>query len=531
MTIGSRCSKYMNVRKANIALRIMLTLSSIVTISILVACTPPVNTTSAITTDTTQSPAAADIAFTESPVTIPSLLATRTPAISSTPNDSRASTSTLFATLTSTHAPVTSLTFITEADALVKQSNPDTNYGDAPTLQVDGSSGEMEESFIRFTVSGVSGTVRSARLRVFGTTNGSKNGPALYSTGNSWTETEINWNNRLAPTSIAIDNKGGISRETWVEYDVTPLVTGNGAFSFVLAADSDDGVIFSSGQGSQPPELVVTFSDSVLPTATPTSTLSADSAILVGAGDISSCNNDNDEFTAQLLDTIPGTVFTSGDNAYSSGTLSQFANCYDPTWGRHKTRTRPVPGNHEYQTFDASGYFQYFNNIPPYYAYNLGHWRIYALNSEIDVSADSPQIIWLQDDLAANPSQCVLAYWHKPRWSSGNSHGSNPDLQTLWQILYEAGAELVLNGHEHNYERFAPMNAAGAADPLGLREIVVGTGGRNHYQFGAALPASEVRDSSTYGVLKVTLHATGYDWQFIPIAGSTFTDSGSTDCH
>ncbi|HLO15364.1 MAG TPA: metallophosphoesterase [Anaerolineales bacterium] len=283
---------------------------------------------------------------------------------------------------------------------------------------------------------------------------------------------------------------------------------------------------------SPPP--VASATPTVTPTLTPTLTATSTpvpDVIFVGAGDISSCNNDNDELTAQLLDHIPGTVFTTGDNAYGDGTYAQFVSCYDPTWGRHKDRTKPVPGNHDYHTSDAAGYFQYFNNIPSYYAYNLGSWRIYALNSEIDVSTDSPQLKWLQADLAANPSQCVLAYWHIPRWSSGVVHGSASSMQTLWQIFYEAGAELILNGHEHNYERFTPMNATGQADPLGLREIVVGTGGRSLYQFGTILLTSEVHDSSTYGVLKLTLHADSYDWQFVPVAGSTFTDSGSTKCH
>jgi len=153
------------------------------------------------------------------------------------------------------------------------------------------------------------------------------------------------------------------------------------------------------------------------------------------------------------------------------------------------------------------------------------------LNSEIDVSANSPQVAWLQADLAANPNQCVLAYWHQPRWSSGSHHSSNSEMQTIWQIFSDAGAELVLNCHEHNYERFAEMDASGAMASPGLREIVVGTGGRNQYDFDIALSASEVRDSSTYGVLKLTLRPTGYDWQFVPVAGSTFTDSGSTNCH
>ena len=192
---------------------------------------------------------------------------------------------------------------------------------------------------------------------------------------------------------------------------------------------------------------------------------------------------------------------------------------------------KPVPGNHEYLTSGASGYFQYFNNIDSYYAFNLGSWRVYALNSEVDVSAGSEQVKWLQADLAANPTQCVLALWHKPRWSSGKNHGSDTTFQTLWQIFYEAGAELIINGHEHNYERFAPMNAIGQADPQGLREFVVGTGGRNHYDFATILPNSEVHDSTSFGVLKLTLRPGSYDWQFIPVAGSTFTDSGSADCH
>jgi len=457
--------------------------------------------------------------------------ATQTP--STTPTDT--ATATLSPTPTNTQAPTTSLTFVTNADAYVNQSNSSTNYGSAATLQVDGASDPDLESFIRFSVTGISGTIQSVRLRVFATTNGSANGPGVYSTGTSWTETGITWNNRPARTSGAVDNKGSIATNTWVEYNVTSLVQGNGTLSFVLAADSTDGIIFSSRQGSQPPQLVITFISDVTITPTftptPTSTLSAGDAIFVGAGDISACDTNNDELTAELLDAIPGTVFAAGDNVYPDGTYTQYTNCYDPTWGRHKARTQPIPGNHEYNTSGAAGYFQYFNNIPAYYAYNLGSWRIYALNSEIDVSASSPQVLWLQSDLAANPSQCVLAYWHKPRWSSGATHGSNAGYQTVWQILYEAGAELVLTGHEHNYERFAEMNASGAAISQGLREFVVGTGGRSHYPFGTVLSTSQVRNSSTYGVLKLTLHTNSYDWQFVPVAGSTFTDSGSTDCH
>src|SRR5215208_793921 len=259
--------------------------------------------------------------------------------------------------------------------------------------------------------------------------------------------------------------------------------------------------------------------------------VAAASVVLVGAGDISTCSNNNDEATAKLLDGISGTVFTAGDNAYDSGTYTQYTNCYHPTWGRHKSRTKPVPGNHEYNTSGAAGYFKYFSNVSSYYAYNLGDWRIYALNSEIDVSSTSAQVKWLKNDLAANPKRCVLAYWHKPRWSSGTTHGSSSKYQTLWKTLYDAHAEIVIGGHEHNYERFKEMNASGTASSPGMREFVVGTGGASHYGFGSTLSTSQVRNSSTYGVLKLTLNSTSYSWKFIPVAGKTFTDSGTTYCH
>ena len=257
---------------------------------------------------------------------------------------------------------------------------------------------------------------------------------------------------------------------------------------------------------------------------------SAATVVLVGAGDIASCGYTTDTATARLLDSISGTVFTAGDNVYPNGTSTEYTNCYRPTWGRHKSRTKPSPGNHDYNTSRASGYFQYFGNIPSYYAYNLGDWRIYALNSNIDVSATSAQVNWLKNDLAANPKRCVLAYWHHPRWSSGSRYGSNSRYQSLWKTLYDAGAELVINGHEHNYERFKQMNASGSAVSRGMRAFVVGTGGAGLYGFGSIRSTSEVRNSSTHGVLKLTLSSTSYSWKFVPVAGRSFTDSGTTSC-
>ena len=260
-------------------------------------------------------------------------------------------------------------------------------------------------------------------------------------------------------------------------------------------------------------------------------------AVLVGAGDIASCGGKGAEATAKLLDRIPGTIFTAGDNAYERGTAEEYTNCYAPTWGRHKRRTHPVPGNHEYETAGAVGYFGYFGRAAGdtgkgYYSYTLGAWHVVALNSNIDMRPESAQVRWLRADLAAHPARCTLAYWHHPRFSSGITHGSSKDTGPLWQVLYVAGADVVVAGHEHNYERFAPQDTLGVADPAhGLREFVVGTGGDSHYPLGPRRANSEVSNSTTFGVLKLTLEPAGYRWEFIPVAGKTFTDSGRRACH
>jgi hypothetical protein len=425
-------------------------------------------------------------------------------------------------------------TFPAEADAYIVQSSPEANHGTSTDLRADGDARAAQISYMRFAVSGINSSVQNVKLRVFPTSS-TEDGPAVHFADSNWKETGaegITW--QVQPTLLSgpIDNKESMPEGSWVEYDVTAAVTGEGTYTFALVADSNDEVTFSAREGTAAPQLVVTAGvGTPAPTANPVTRDSSDEVVLAGAGDIATCNRDEDDLTAGLLDDIPGTVFTTGDNVYVDGSYTEYLHCYEASWGRHKSRTRPVPGNHEYNTSGAAGYFQYFHNVPSYYAYNLGSWRIYALNSEIDVSDSSPQIAWLVEDLASNPSRCVLAYWHKPRWSSGTQNGSAPNMQTLWKILYEAGAELVINGHEHNYERFAEMDSTGVEVTQGLREIVVGTGGAGLYPFGTPLPASQVRDNETFGVLKLTLHPTGYDWEFIPAADATFTDRGSSDCH
>lgn len=259
---------------------------------------------------------------------------------------------------------------------------------------------------------------------------------------------------------------------------------------------------------------------------------------MVGAGDIAGCGGAGAVQTAALLDGVAGTVFTLGDNAYPDGTAQQFSDCFDPSWGRHRDRMLPAIGNHEYNTPGAAGYFGYFGAVAAspggYYATDVGSWRVYVLNSECAFEAcgaGSAQLAWLQADLAAHPRACSLALWHEPRFSSG-AHGSQPAVAAFWNTLYAAGVELVLSGHEHSYERFVPMDGSGAADPgHGITEIIAGTGGIGSNAFGTPLATSVVREAATFGVLKLTLRASDFDWQFLPVAGKTFSDSGSGSCH
>jgi acid phosphatase type 7 len=264
-------------------------------------------------------------------------------------------------------------------------------------------------------------------------------------------------------------------------------------------------------------------------------------AILVGAGDIADCRDlSGAEATAKLLEQIPGTVMAVGDLAYPDGSRENFK-CYEQTWGRVRDRTRPAAGNHEFHARGAAPYFDYFGAAAGdpkhgYYSYELGSWHIVVLNSEcgdiVGCDAGSPQVKWLKKDLAAHPVACTLAYWHKPLFSSGSAHGNDLEMKPLWRALYDANADVIIGGHDHNYERFAPQNPDGRSDAKrGIREFVVGTGGKNHRPILLAKPNSESRNADAFGVLKLSLRSGAYDWQFIPEAGKTFVDSGTGQCH
>ena len=259
---------------------------------------------------------------------------------------------------------------------------------------------------------------------------------------------------------------------------------------------------------------------------------------LVGAGDIGVCGSGAAFLTGRLLDNQPGTVFAAGDLAYYEGTAEQFQNCYDPPWGRHKARTRPAPGNHEYNSPDAAPYFAYFgsNAGPPglgYYRYLSGNWQIFSLNSNLGGTRGTAQSQWLRSEIAAQPSVCSLAYFHHPRFSSG-PHGLMPPValvRDLWVDLYNLGVDIVISAHEHFYERFAPQTADGFSDPTyGIRQFVVGTGGA---PLSPALRpvANSERLLTSFGILKLTLEPQSYKWEFVSAEGGGVLDSGTGACH
>jgi acid phosphatase type 7 len=271
--------------------------------------------------------------------------------------------------------------------------------------------------------------------------------------------------------------------------------------------------------------------------AAPASTPPGD-PVLVGAGDIADCDLDSGAATAALLDTIEGTVFTAGDNAYPNGTAAQFRDCYAPTWGRHLARTHPAAGNHDWDTKDLAGYRAYFGAAAgadgaSWYSYELGAWHVIVLDSDctfVGCLPDSAQGRWLQADLDASKAQCPLTVWHHPRFSSGE-HGNDTTVWPFWDALYQAHADVVVNGHDHDYERFGPQDPAGREDKAGgVREFVVGTGGAVLRGFPTVAAHSEVRIANIYGVIRFVLHPTSYEWSFIETSGEV-GDSGNGACH
>ena len=329
--------------------------------------------------------------------------------------------------------------------------------------------------------------------------------------------------------AIALDSRGG--RIAGREFTWASSAPG-------VATVSSTGLVTSVAKGAAS---ISAASDDKTGTATISVNASFPGArTIVAAGDIAECGSSKDEATALLLDSIPGTIALLGDNVYENGSTAEYADCYGPSWGRHKSRTKPSAGNHEYQTTNASGYYGYFGTAAGdpakgYYSYDIADWHIVVLNSNCGVvscAAGSAQEQWLRADLAANRQLCTLAYFHHPRFNSGATHGNTAAVAPFWDALQQLGADVILNGHEHLYERFAPQTAAAVADPAnGIRQFTVGTGGRAFYTVGTIQPNSEIRNNTANGVLKLTLNVGTYTWQFVPVAGQTFTDAGTGKCH
>jgi hypothetical protein len=317
-------------------------------------------------------------------------------------------------------------------------------------------------------------------------------------------------------------------------FTVTGLQAGQSAISCTVRVSKGDNVLTSlPSTGTN----LIVVGDPIIAAAGDIACDPSDGSFNGGNGTTNSCRQ------KAVSDLFVGKNFTAvlalGDTQYEDGSLTKYQQSFDPSWGRAKSIIHPAVGNHEYLTAGASGYYNYFgaaagDKTKGYYSYDVGAWHIIALNSNCSqvggCGVGSPQEQWLKADLAGHPNLCTLAYWHHPRFSSGE-HGSNASYDAFWKDLYAAGAEIVLNGHDHDYERFAPQNPSGAADLNGIQEFVVGTGGKSHYAFTSIKGNSVVRNSDTYGILTLTLHAISYDWQFAPESGKTFADSGTMNCH
>lgn len=458
------------------------------------------------------------------------------------------------------------------ADSHVQADFPTNNYGTSTTLRVDGS--PVSVAYLKFDVQGLASAPTRATLKVFVPISSTTSINASHVADTTWSETGLTWNNRPAPTAPSIPSPTPIAAGSFLSYDVTSMVTGNGLVAFAIDTASATSKSLPSRENAtvaDRPQLVIDSATTTTTTAPPTTTTTAPPTtttappgdpVIAVSGDVA-CGTTEANYNGGLgtadachmkqtsdlvLAMAPQQVFALGDLQYNSGSAADFAVSYQNSWGRFKAITHPVVGNHEYGTSGAGGYFGYFGNAASprqpgcvkscdgYYSFDVGGWHVAVISSECDringgvgCAAGSPQQQWLDADLAAHPTGCTAVLTHRPRWAS-NSFAS-ADIQPLVDVMGARGVDLLLAGHAHSYERFAPQNAAGQADPNGIREIVVGTGGRDSQGFGTIVANSLVHKNKIFGVLKLTLHPGGYDWAFVPDPSTPFADSGSGTCH
>ncbi len=427
--------------------------------------------------------------------------------------------------------------FVSTADSFVLKDQPSANNGSFNEMQVD--MVPHAEAYLRFDVNGLVDPVESATLRLWARDDTDMAPTVWMSRNTTWSESELTWNTRPALEAVVSVGVDPIKAESWWEVDVSGLVRGNGTYTIALVANSGDGVEFNSREaGGDQPQLLIQPGEYTPPGEfVPPVAASDETPVLLAAGDIATCNFTEDELTARILDRNDGTVAALGDNVQGDGAPEEYEDCYEPTWGRHKDRTMPVPGNHDYETEGAEPYYEYWGDLAGeagdgWYTYEIGEWQIFALNSNLDQVDHDKQYDWLREELDASTAACTLAYWHHPRFSSSVRHGNNDWIEPFWDMLYENGAEIVLNGHDHVYERFAPQDPDQEGDPeFGIRQFTVATGGAPQRDFAATQPNSQVRMTGVHGVLRLELQPDGYRWEFLSVDGQVFSDTGAGECH
>ena len=456
------------------------------------------------------------------------------------PSTSTAPTTTLPPTTTAPSVPQGEYEVAVSAqgDATIDSAQPDTPLGDEEGIELElGEDGE-QRALVRFEVAGIpEGRLVSRVLLRLVQVDASSWGGVLNAAEGEWNQEDVTWatapelGDPLAPLPA--------NEEGPIEIDITGVVAADGVYDFYLTTEADDDLEYASLEGGEGAELVITVAP-----ADQTGVGITRGTVLAGAGDIAGCDSEGDEITATLLDEVAEgaqeiVVFTVGDNAYESGTATDFTNCYDPSWGRHKEITRPAVGSREYRTEGALPHFEYFGEAAGtpgegWYSYDLGDWHIIVLNSTCDhvggCHPESPQGEWLEEDLATNPSACTLAYWHHPVYSS-TERGGSAEMAPVFERLFDAGVDVVLNGDNHFYERFEPMDGDGELDDQGIRQFVVGTGGHSLAGFGPPVTNSVVRYREAFGILVLSLFEDGYRWEFLSEPGVLFSDRGADLCH
>jgi hypothetical protein len=462
-------------------------------------------------------------------------------------------------------APETGATLTSAADTYVKSNATSTNYGLATTLQQNATSSATAVTYLQFAAPTAS--VTKATLRLFSRSSGITRSK-VFSTSASWGEQTMTWANRPA-VGAQVGTTGTLTAGQWTEADVTSAVR-SGVRSFGVTTGATATRYFDSREAANPPQLVLEYSTgtspaptstaptSTAPTSTapttspaptstaptspaPTSTAPGTSPVIAAVGDIACApgytvgTNCQHKAVADkiIADTAVSKVLALGDLQYEVGALTAFMGSYDKSWGPLKAKTKPIPGNHEYGTANAAGYFDYFGALAGdrtkgYYSFDVGAWHFVALNSEKDISATGAQVAWLKADLAAHPNKCVGAMFHKPRWSTG-THGDHSSMAPFVQALYNAGAEVILSGHDHDYERFYPLNPSGVRDDArGIVQIVSGQGGKNHYAV-TGRSTTAAMDNTSHGYARLTLHADSADLAFVSAVGS-YRDTAKIVC-